>query len=104
MAVDPGIEQEMDGLCAQAALCLDPAEKDRIAHQLSTLLKVLGKIQEVDTTGVEPAFHQAAPQVRFREDEVEPSLPPDLVFANTANRSEDYFRVPRITGSEVDEV
>lgn len=104
MAVDLGIEKELEGLCAQAALRLDPAEEDEIAHQLNDLLKVLGKIKEVDTTGVEPAFHQTAPPVCFREDEVEPSLPLDLVFANTANQSENYFRVPRITGGEADEV
>jgi aspartyl-tRNA(Asn)/glutamyl-tRNA(Gln) amidotransferase subunit C len=104
MAVDPGIEQELGGLCALACLYLDPAEKEQIARQLNAVIKVLSKIQKVDTTGVEPAVHPAALPVRFREDEVESSLHPDLVFGNTANRSEQYFHVPRIAGDEPDEI
>ena len=97
MAVNPGIEQELDGLCALACLYLDPAEKEQITRQLNAVIKVLSKIQKVDTTGVESAVHPAALPVCFREDEVEPSLHPDLVL-NTANRSEQYFPFPASPG------
>lgn len=102
MAVDPGMERELEVLSALACLHLEPAEKKQIAGQLDAVLRELGKIREVDTTGVEPAFHPAASTLRFREDEVKPSLPRDRVFENTANRSESYFRVPSIAGDEPD--
>ncbi|NLA04685.1 MAG: Asp-tRNA(Asn)/Glu-tRNA(Gln) amidotransferase subunit GatC [Firmicutes bacterium] len=101
MTLDPGITaKEMDELCTLAGLYLGPAEKERLIGRLDAVMKVLSKIQEVETAGAGPAVHPAALPVRFREDEVEPSLDPALVFRNTAHRSDSYFRVPRIAGEE----
>lgn len=102
MAVDPGIDRELDGLCALASIYLNPAEKEQIARQLNALVKVLNQIQKVDTSGVEPAVHPVQLPARFREDEVEPSLHPEIVFRNTANRSGHFFLVPRITEDDSD--
>ena len=56
------------------------------------------RIQDIDTTGVEPTVHPVALPARFREDEVEASLSPEHVFGNTANRSDQYFHVPALPG------
>lgn len=98
------IEQDLEMLCALACLDLDPAEKRQMGRCLGALMKVLSKVQEIDTRGVEPGFHQAAPPLRLREDEVNPSLPPDRVFENSTGRSGDYFQVPRIAGDEQDDI
>jgi len=103
MSVELKIERELDGLCALACLHLEADEKRRMARRLAELIKALRRIQEVDTAEVEPAAYPAALPVRFREDEVEPSLPPEQVFENTANRSGQYFHVPRIAGEEREE-
>lgn len=71
---------------------------------MNELLKVLRRIQDIDTTGVEPTVHPVALPARFREDEVEASLSPEHVFGNTANRSDQYFHVPRIAGDEPEDV
>ncbi|NLA27141.1 MAG: Asp-tRNA(Asn)/Glu-tRNA(Gln) amidotransferase subunit GatC [Firmicutes bacterium] len=102
MAADPGIEKELDELCILASLYLSPAEKEQIARRLNAVIKMLSKIGEVNTAGVEPAVHPAALKVRFREDEVQPSLPREFVFKNTIHRSEDHFCVPRIAGDKPD--
>lgn len=103
MAVNPGIEEEMDELCDLACLYLSSAEKEQTAGQLNSLLRLLSKIQKVKTGGVEPDCYPAARPVLFRDDQVEPSLHPDQVFRNTIHRSECYFRVPRIAGDEPEE-
>lgn len=104
MSVEPDIERELDELSALACLHLEPAEKKQVARRLDELLKVLRRIQDIDTTGVEPVVHPVALPVRFREDEVEPSLSPEQVFGNTAGRSGQHFHVPRIAGDEPDEI
>lgn len=105
MTLDPGITaKEMDELCTLAGLYLGSAEKEQLMRRLGAMVEVLSKIQEAETAGVEPAAHPAALPVRFREDEVEPSLDPALVFENTAHRSDSYFRVPRIAGEEPGEI
>ena len=97
----PGITvKELEELCELASLYLLSEEKAALARRLDAALKVCEKIKEVETAGVEPAVHPAALPVRFREDEVEPSLEPELVFSNTEHRSDSYFRVPRIAGDD----
>ncbi len=98
MNTGPGIERELDELCTLASLYLEPSEKEQIARRLNAVIKELSRVGEVDTGGAEPAVHPAVLLVRFREDEVEPSLPRKAVFDNTAHSSEEYFRVPRIAG------
>jgi aspartyl-tRNA(Asn)/glutamyl-tRNA(Gln) amidotransferase subunit C len=97
-------ENELDELCELACLHLDAAEKKAIARQLNTVIALLGQIRKVDTTGIEPAIHPVVLPVRFREDQVEPSLPREQVFSNTVHRSDSYFRVPRIAGEESGEI
>ena len=104
MAVNQGIEEELDELCDLACLYLSPAEKAQIAGQLNAILRLVSQIQKVETDGVEPTFYLAAQPVHFRKDQVEPSLHPDQVFRNTVHRSECYFRVPRIAGDEPEKV
>lgn len=101
MAVNQEItEHELDELGELACLYLESAEKKEIALQLDAIMGALSKIKEVETAGVEPAVHPAVLPVRFRDDQVEPSLPQEQVFSNTAHRSDSYFRVPRIAGEE----
>ncbi|NLA11348.1 MAG: Asp-tRNA(Asn)/Glu-tRNA(Gln) amidotransferase subunit GatC [Firmicutes bacterium] len=101
MAVNQEItESELDELGELASLCLDSAEKKELARQLNAVMGALSRIREVETAGIEPAVHPAVMPVRFRDDEVEPSLSQEQVFSNTAHRSDSYFRVPRIAGEE----
>jgi len=74
VAVNQGIEEELDELCDLACLYLSPAEKEQIAGQLNAILRLVSQIQKVETDGVEPTFYLAAQPVHFRKDQVEPSF------------------------------
>ena len=56
MAVNQGIEEELDELCDLACLYLIPAEKEQIAGQLNAILRLVSQIQKVETDGVEPTL------------------------------------------------
>ncbi len=92
--------KEVEHVSRLARLKLERDEKEQMAGQLQSILGIAEKIQELDTTGVEPTSHVINLPAILREDEVKPSLPIDQVLQNAPRRNQDYFQVPRITAAE----
>jgi aspartyl-tRNA(Asn)/glutamyl-tRNA(Gln) amidotransferase subunit C len=92
--------KEVDHVARLARLRLEPGEKELMAGQLESILDIARKIQELDTSGVEPTSHVINMPAVMREDETRPSLPLNRVLQNAPERKDDYFRVPRITVAE----
>ncbi len=91
--------KEVDYVARLARLTLEPAEKERMAGQLSDILQTACRIQELDTTGIEPTSHVLDLPVALRDDVNRPSLSLDRVLQNAPRQEKNYIRVPRITGS-----
>ena len=95
-----GQEQPEDGrvayLARLARIALAADEMERLEQDLQSILGYVSQINGVDTDGVEPTFHVLPLTNVFREDVVEPSLPPEDVFASAPDRSGSFFRVPRV--------
>ena len=79
-----------------ARLDLTPADRDRMAQQLSAIIDYFGQLSRVDTDGVEPLAHPLTVHNVFRADEPQPSLTVDEALANAPNRRGDYFGVPAV--------
>jgi aspartyl-tRNA(Asn)/glutamyl-tRNA(Gln) amidotransferase subunit C len=79
-----------------ARLEFSEQEKERFTTQLNDILLYVEKLNEVDTTGVEPETHAIALQNAFRDDIVRESLPHGLSLANAPSESGNCFRVPKI--------
>ncbi len=95
MGID--FNREVDRVARLARLSLDPDEKKHMADQLSDILETARRIQELDTSGIEPTSHVINIPVAMREDEVKPSLPLSKVLQNAPRRENDYVKVPRVT-------
>ncbi len=79
-----------------ARIKLTPDEEQKIGAQLSSVLKYVEKLREVDVSGVEPTAH-AMPLVNvFRADEVRESLPHDEAMRNAPAKANRLFMVPKI--------
>ena len=88
--------QEVEYVAHLARLELTPAEADEFTGQLGQILEYFEKLNELDTSGIEPTSH-AIPMVNaFREDEVKPSSGQDATLKNAPDRHEGFFRVPKI--------
>ncbi len=98
MAVD--FNAEVDYVARLARLFLEPDEKKRMAGQLSDILKTARRIQELDTTGVEPTSHVTEVPAVLRADQVKPSLPLNRIMQNVPRRDKGYLKVPRIADLE----
>ena len=93
-------KKEVEHVSRLARLKLGQDEKDQMAGQLQSILGIAKKIQELDTTGIEPTSHVINLPAVLREDEVRPSLPVDQVLQNAPSRNQHFFQVPRITAVE----
>ncbi len=77
-----------------ARLALTEDEVARFQQQLSAILEAVGKVGELDLTGVEPTAHPLDLANSWGEDEPRPSLPVEESLANAPDSEGGYFRVP----------
>jgi aspartyl-tRNA(Asn)/glutamyl-tRNA(Gln) amidotransferase subunit C len=79
-----------------AHLSLSDAEVRRFAKDLSSILDWVRKLDELDTSSVEPTSHAVALPTKLRDDEVVESLGVERALANAPERLGDGFGVPKI--------
>ncbi len=77
-----------------ARLALTEEEIDRFAGQLDAILEAVGKVAELDLSGVEPTLHPLALSNVLAEDAPRPSLPVEDALANAPDGEDGAFRVP----------
>lgn len=79
---------------------LTDAELDLFSGQLSSIVGYIQKLNELDTTNVEPLAHCLPVHNVFRDDAVRASLEVEKAMENAPDRVDDYFKVPQILDSE----
>ena len=89
-------KEEVEHVALLARLKFSEKEKEPFTTQLNIILEYMDKLQELDTTKVEPTFHAVAQKNVFREDDVRASLPKELSLSNAPDGERGFFRVPKI--------
>lgn len=87
---------DVEHIALLARLSLTEEERERFGSQLSSILSYVGKLNEIDTSGIEPASHVLEMKNIMREDELRPSLPVEDALMNAPDRSGTFYRVPKI--------
>ncbi len=77
-------------------LDLTDSEVEEFTGQLSAILEYVAKMNELDTTDVEPLAHCLPISNIFREDKVKESLGTEKTLANAPQRDGEFFKVPKI--------
>ena len=72
------------------------AEKEEIKHDLQQMITFINKLNEVDTTGVEPLLHMSENVNVLREDEIKGSISREDAFKNAPIHNEQFFMVPKV--------
>ena len=75
---------------------LTEAEVEEFTGQLSAILDYVEKINELDTTNVEPMAHCLPISNVFRQDIAKESLGTEKALANAPKRDGEFFKVPKI--------
>lgn len=73
-------------------------EIDRLTGDIAAIVEHVNRLQEIDTSGIEPGSHIAGLHNVTRADVVAPSLPVEEVLANAPEREGDFFAVPAVLG------
>jgi aspartyl-tRNA(Asn)/glutamyl-tRNA(Gln) amidotransferase subunit C len=96
-------EKEVRYVAELANLNLTEAEVHKFQADLDEILGHVERLNEIDTTGVEPmaqvlyaAADTAGDAARWREDRVRPPLGTDVALANAPQRGAGYFKVPKV--------
>jgi len=90
------VKIEIDHVALLARLALTEAEKERFGAQLKTIIEYIGKLNELDTSDIPPTSHVIEIQNVMREDIVQPSISKEKALSNAPDRTEDFYRVPKI--------
>ena len=89
-------KQEVDRVAHLARLDLSDEMAEKMAGQLSQVLDLFAKLNELDTTGVEPLSHPGALASVLRDDVPAGSLPREAALQNAPDAADGFFRVPRV--------
>jgi len=89
-------KEEVAYVAHLARLSFSEGETEKFTSQLNDILLYMDKLNEVDTTGVEPVTHAIARENAFREDRVVASLPAEASLANAPETRGSCFQVPKV--------
>lgn len=89
-------QEQVEHVAKLARLALSREEIATFTSQMDGILAYVEKLNELDTSGIIPTSHAVPVENAFREDEVRPSIGADNALANSPDRVEDFFRVPKV--------
>ena len=86
----------INNLAQLARLEFNDAERDEIKTDLQKMIAFIDKLNELDTTGVEPLLHMSENVNVLREDEVKGSISREDALKNAPLHDEHFFKVPKV--------
>jgi aspartyl-tRNA(Asn)/glutamyl-tRNA(Gln) amidotransferase subunit C len=92
MQVDDALIEKLAEL---SMLRFTPEEKEEIKADLQKMIGFINKLQELDTTGVEPLMHMSDEVNVLREDVAGPMLREEAL-KNAPHHDAHYFKVPKV--------
>ena len=90
--------QEVEHVARLARLKLTDEQSEILVGQLSNVLTYFDKLNELDTTDVEPMSHAVQLVDVFRRDRAGGSIGRDEALANAPAQQDGLFKVPKVLG------
>ena len=94
----PLTNEQVEHIGVLARLKLSPKEIEKFAHELTVILEYVDQLKSVNTDGVEPKDQFISAENVFRNDIVKPSLSRAEALANSSEKDDEFFRVPKVIG------
>jgi len=88
--------KEVEHIATLARLELTSEEKARYRQQLSAILDYVARLQELDTTSIQPTASVLAEDGVLRPDQPVQGLNRDDILGNAAQTREDQFLIPPV--------
>ncbi|MCL5035118.1 MAG: Asp-tRNA(Asn)/Glu-tRNA(Gln) amidotransferase subunit GatC [Bacteroidetes bacterium] len=88
--------KDVEHIAKLAKLDFSEEEKSKFTEEFNEILVFMEKLNELDTSKVEPLSHVIELQNVFREDSVRSSLPTQDALKNAPAKTEQFFKVPKV--------
>lgn len=88
--------EQVEHIANLARLELSEAEKKLFQEQLSAILEAVARLQELDTTGIQPTASILPQRNELRLDEIQVGLTVEQLLRNAPESDQDQFRVPPV--------
>ncbi len=88
----------LDKMAHLARLEFDDKDAEKMMHDMTAIINWVEKLNEVDTTGIEPLTSMSHEINSLREDKVQPQLSAEEVLKNAPRKTDTYFSVPKVLG------
>jgi aspartyl-tRNA(Asn)/glutamyl-tRNA(Gln) amidotransferase subunit C len=86
----------IDKLSTLARLKIEPAQKESLRSDMQQLIGFIEKLQELDTTGIEPLMHMTTEINKLRADEIHHPITHTQALQNAQLKDEQFFLVPKV--------
>jgi aspartyl-tRNA(Asn)/glutamyl-tRNA(Gln) amidotransferase subunit C len=93
-------EETVDKIAHLARLELTGEEKQDMIKDMSKILDFMAKLNEIDTSGVEPLVYMTDDVNSLREDVVKQEITHEEALLNAPKHDDDYFLVAKVIESE----
>ena len=93
MKIDKSLISRLETL---AKLKLSDSEKEELAGDLTNILNMVEKLQEVDTDGVEPLVYMNDEVNKLRPDQVDNMVKQAEALKNAPDSDGTYFKTPKV--------
>jgi len=88
-------DETIDYVSILAKLKLDGTERVQAMEDMQKMLDYIDKLNEIDTTDVEPLSHVFSVNNVFREDVITNGEDRDNILSNAPEKKEGQFKVPK---------
>jgi aspartyl-tRNA(Asn)/glutamyl-tRNA(Gln) amidotransferase subunit C len=89
-------KKEVEHTAWLAHIELSEKEKTLFTEQFNEILDYFKKIDDVDTTGIEPTYHVLDLKNVSRKDKTKPSLTTEEALKNAPKKEKKFLKAPRI--------
>lgn len=86
----------VDKLAMLSRLHFNETEKGSIKNDLEKMIHFVDKLNELDTTGIEPLMHISSNVNILREDEPLQGCSREEALLNSPLKDEHFFKVPKV--------
>lgn len=93
-------QEQIKKIAKLARVKLEPKELEELPKELSSILKMVEQLSEVNTSGVEELTSVCAMNLFWRKDEVTAGNIASDIIKNAPDSELNFFKVPKVVENE----
>ena len=88
--------ETVDKIASLSKLSFSGKQKEAIKNDMNKMLNFIGKLEEVDTDGVDPLIHMTDDVNVLRADDAVLDITQKEALKNAPKKDSTYFKIPKV--------